>query len=76
MKLFQPHGLKDKGEYVLGRSSCLGGVMVSVPVTRPKVRGFKSGRDDGLLTTIKLRSATSIGEELHQEHHVVRFYGM
>jgi hypothetical protein len=43
---------------LLGR---LGGVVVSVLVTGPKGRGFKTGRGDGFLRAIKIRSTPSIG---------------
>jgi hypothetical protein len=33
---------------------CLGGIMVSMLATRPKVRGFKPGRGDGFLSAIKI----------------------
>jgi hypothetical protein len=37
----------------------LGGVVVSVPATRPKVRGFEPGQRDGFLRAIKIRSRPS-----------------
>jgi hypothetical protein len=49
-------------------SSCsLGGVVVSVPATEPKVRGFKPGRGDGLLRVMKTRSTPSLGWEVKPE---------
>jgi hypothetical protein len=37
----------------------LGGVVVTVFATGPKVRGIKPIRDDGFLRAIKIRSMTS-----------------
>jgi hypothetical protein len=48
-------------------SSRLGGVVVSVLATGPKVRGFKPGRGDGFLSAIKIRSTTSFGLEVKRE---------
>jgi hypothetical protein len=45
----------------------LGGVVVSVLATGPKVRGFKAGRGDGFLRAIKIRSTSSFGWELKPE---------
>jgi hypothetical protein len=45
----------------LGSFRRLGGVMVSVLAIGRKVRGFKSGRDNGFLTVIKIRNALSFG---------------
>jgi hypothetical protein len=39
--------------------SRLGGVVVSVPATGQKVRGFERGQDDEFLRTIKIRSTPS-----------------
>jgi hypothetical protein len=57
--------------------SCLGGVMVSVLATRPKVCGFEPGQGDWLLRVIKIRSTPSsrMGSKARRSH-VVRFYGM
>jgi hypothetical protein len=41
-----------------------------------KGRGFKPGRGDGYLRTIKIRNTPSFGWEVKPEVHVVRFYGM
>jgi hypothetical protein len=41
--------------------------MVSVIATGPKGRGFKPGRDDGLLRAIKIRSTSSFGWEVKPE---------
>jgi hypothetical protein len=38
--------------------------MVSALATEPKVRGFKPGRDNGLLWAIKIRSTPSFGREV------------
>jgi hypothetical protein len=54
----------------------LGGVMVSVPATGPKVRGFKPGQRDGFLTAIKIRSTPSFGGQVKPRPHVVKFHGM
>jgi hypothetical protein len=40
----------------------LGGVVVSVPATRPNRRGLKPGRGGGFLWAIKIRSTTLFGE--------------
>jgi hypothetical protein len=42
----------------------LGGVLVSVAATCPKVRGFKPGQGDGILRAIKIRSTPSFGWEV------------
>jgi hypothetical protein len=47
--------------------SRLGGVVVSVLAILPKVRGFKPGRNDGLLRAIKIRSTPSFGGEVKRE---------
>jgi hypothetical protein len=47
--------------------SRLGGVVGSVLVTGPKGRGFKSGRGDGFLRAIKIRSTPSFGWEVKPE---------
>jgi hypothetical protein len=39
--------------------SCFGSVVVSVLATGHKGRGFKPGRDDGLLIVIKISSTPS-----------------
>jgi hypothetical protein len=41
-------------------------VMVIVLAIRPKVRGFKPGREQWLLRAIKIRSTTSFGREVKQ----------
>jgi hypothetical protein len=55
----------------------LGGVVVSVLVIRPKIRGFKPGQGDGFSTTIKIRSTPSFTVKVKPEtpcrkilHHV------
>jgi hypothetical protein len=55
----------------------LGGVVVSVLTTGPKVCGFEPGQGDGFLTAIKIRSKPSsrMGSKAGRSH-VVRFYGM
>jgi hypothetical protein len=42
----------------------LGGLVVSVLATGPKVRGFDPTEVDGFLRVIKIRSTTSFGEEV------------
>jgi hypothetical protein len=39
----------------------LGGVVVSVLATEPKVRRFEPGQGDGFLRAIKIRSTPSLG---------------
>jgi hypothetical protein len=46
------------------RKSRNGDVMVSVLVIGPKVRRFKSGREDGFLRAINILSTTSFGGEV------------
>jgi hypothetical protein len=41
--------------------------MVSVPAIRPKVWGFKPGRDDGCLRVIKIHSTPSFRGEVQLE---------
>jgi hypothetical protein len=43
----------------------LGGLMVIVLATGPKVRGFKLGRGWSILREIKIRSMTSFGQEVN-----------
>jgi hypothetical protein len=59
------------------RGRCLGGVVVSVLVTGPKVCGFEPGQGDGFLRAIKFRSTPSsrMGSKAGRSH-VVRLYGM
>jgi hypothetical protein len=38
--------------------------VVSVLVIRPKIRGFKPGKDDGFLRALKFRHTTSFGWEI------------
>jgi hypothetical protein len=45
----------------------LGGLVVIVVATGPKVRGFKPGRGDGFLRAIKIRSTPSFGGEVKLE---------
>jgi hypothetical protein len=47
--------------------SRLGGVVVNVLATGPKGRGFKTGRGDGFLRTIKICSTSSFGWEVKPE---------
>jgi hypothetical protein len=47
--------------------SRLGGVVISVLAIGPKVCGFKPGRSNGLLRTIKIRSKPSFGAEVKPE---------
>jgi hypothetical protein len=47
--------------------SRLGGAVVSEFATVPKVRGFKTGRGDGFLRAIKIRSTPSFGREVKPE---------
>jgi hypothetical protein len=54
----------------------LGGVIVIVIATGPKVCGFKPGRRRWVLMAIKIRITTSVGREVMLSAHVVRFYGM
>jgi hypothetical protein len=65
--------------YILlyGEESRLGGVVVSVLATGPKVCGFQLGQGDGFLRTIKIRSTHSfrMGSKAGRSHFV-RFYGM
>jgi hypothetical protein len=49
---------------IMSTTCRLSGVMVSVLAIRPKVRGFKPGRGDGLLRTIKIRTTPSFGREV------------
>jgi hypothetical protein len=44
--------------------SRLGGVMVSMLATGPKVRGLKPDRGDGYLRAIKIRSTPCFGGEV------------
>jgi hypothetical protein len=53
--------------YNLSLVSSLGGVVVSVLATGTKGRGFKSGRGDGFLRAIKIRSSLSFGLEVKPE---------
>jgi hypothetical protein len=53
----------------------LGGVMVSVLVIGPKVRGFKFGQGYGFLRAIKIRRTRSFGREIALEtacHKILR----
>jgi hypothetical protein len=43
------------------------GIVVSVPATEPKGRGFNPGQGDGFLRAIKIRSTPSIGREVKPE---------
>jgi hypothetical protein len=45
----------------------LDGVVVSVPATGPKGRGFDPGQGDGFLRAIKIRSTPSFGLEVKPE---------
>jgi hypothetical protein len=45
----------------------LGGVVVSVPATGPKGRGFEPGQGDGFLRAIKICSTSSFGWEVKPE---------
>jgi hypothetical protein len=45
----------------------LGGVVVSVLATGPKVRGFKRGRGERFLRAIKIQSTPSLGWEVKPE---------
>jgi hypothetical protein len=47
--------------------SHLGGVVVSVLATVPKVGGFKPGQGDGFLRAIKIRCTPSFGWEVKPE---------
>jgi hypothetical protein len=55
----------------------LGGVVVSVLATEPKVAGSKPGQGAGFLRAIKIRSSplSRMGSKAGRSH-VVRFYGM
>jgi hypothetical protein len=53
----------------------LGGVVVSVPTTGPKSRGFKPSRGEGLLRTIEKPAAHLPSDgKWSRRSHVVRFY--
>jgi hypothetical protein len=52
---------------VLYTGSRLGGVMVNVLATGPKVCGFEPGRSDWFLMAIKIRSKSSFGWEVKPE---------
>jgi hypothetical protein len=59
------------GEECIGTTEylvALGGLVVSVLATEPKVRGFDP---DGFLRVIKIRSTTSFGGEVKRRSHVV-----
>jgi hypothetical protein len=59
------------------RNSRLGGVVVNMPDTEPKVYGFEPGQGDGFLRAIKIRSTASsrMGSKAGRSH-VARFYSM
>jgi hypothetical protein len=67
-------GSLDKGVSVPRtlRGNRLGGVMVSVPATGPKVRGFEPGQGDGFLRAIKIRSTPYLrmGSKAGRSHAV------
>jgi hypothetical protein len=48
--------------------------MITVLVVGPRVRGFKPGRGDSVVSVIKIRITPSFGGEVNQEAQVVRFY--
>jgi hypothetical protein len=54
-------GITTHGHTSIYVTSSLGGVMVSVFDTGTKDCGFKSGRGDGFLRAIKIRSTPSFG---------------
>jgi hypothetical protein len=47
--------------------SRLGGIVVSVLATTPKVYGFEPAQGDGFLRAIKIRSTPSFGWEVKPE---------
>jgi hypothetical protein len=57
-------------------NSRLGGVVVSVLATGPKVCGFEPGQGDGFLRAIKTRSTPSFGWEVKLEVQCRKIYGM
>jgi hypothetical protein len=70
-KLTPDEGLRFYRSYVC--NICLGGLVVSVLATGPKVRGFNPGRVRLILRVIKIRSATSFGREVKPSVPCLRF---
>jgi hypothetical protein len=58
------------------RSCRLGGVVVSVLATGPKVCGFKTRPRQWIIRAIKIRSTSSRMGSKAGRSHVVRLYGM
>jgi hypothetical protein len=55
----------------------LGGAVVSVLATGPKVRGFEPGQDDGFLRAIKNPKNIFLSDGRQSRNsHVVRYYGV